>query len=259
MYAVFEPTFYYSVCGVMLALAVLVFVVLHKVTAGYGAMYSPKWGPSVNNRLGWVLMEAPVFVAMLLLWLLSPRATQPALVVMAALFELHYFQRAFIFPLMIRGRNRMPLVIILMGVVFNLVNSYMIGGWLFYVSPSGAYPVSWLGSPQFIIGTVIFLAGMWINLQSDHIIRHLRRPGDTRHYIPRGGMFRYVTSANYLGELTEWVGYAILTWSLGGLTFVVWTFANLAPRAVSLHKRYIKEFGYEYARLNRRYLIPFIY
>lgn len=259
MYAVFEPTFYYSVCTVMLALAVVVFIVLHRITAGYGAMYSAKWGPSVNNRLGWILMEAPVFVAMLLFWLFSPRAGEPALTVMAGLFELHYFQRSFIFPMMIRGKNRMPLIIILIGVVFNLINSYMIGGWLFYVSPGGTYPVSWLYSPLFILGTLIFLTGMWINLQSDHIIRHLRKPGDTAHYIPRGGMFRYVTSANYFGEFTEWVGYAILTWSVGGLTFAVWTFANLAPRAISLQKRYVKEFGDEYSRLNRRYMIPFIY
>lgn len=161
--------------------------------------------------------------------------------------------------MMIRGKNRMPLIIILIGVVFNLINSYMIGGWLFYVSPAGTYPVSWLYSPLFILGTLIFLTGMWINLQSDHIIRHLRKPGDTAHYIPRGGMFRYVTSANYFGEFTEWVGYAILTWSVGGLTFAVWTFANLAPRAISLQKRYVKEFGDEYSRLNRRYMIPFIY
>ena len=72
-------------------------------------------------------------------------------------------------------------------------------------------------------------------------------------------MFRYVTSANYFGELLEWTGYAILTWSLGGLVFAIWTFANLAPRARTLHKRYIAEFGHTYSELRRRYIIPFIY
>lgn len=222
-------------------------------------MYTKKWGPTVGNRLGWILMESPVFIAMLLFWLLSPRASEPALIVMALIFELHYFQRSFIFPFLIRGKSRMPLAIILMGVVFNLINSYMIGGWLFYVSPADEYPVSWLASPLFILGTIIYLIGMFINLRSDYIIRHLRKPGDTRHYIPRGGMFKYVTSANYFGEFTEWVGYAILTWSLGGLTFAIWTFANLAPRARSLHARYCSEFGEEYKTLGRRYIIPFIY
>lgn len=257
--SLFEPTVYYSIVGGMLVLAVIVFVALQRITAGYGMMYNSKWGPTVNNRLGWILMETPSFVAMLLFWLLSPRAAQPALIVMAALFEVHYFQRAFVFPFLIRGASRMPVAIILMGIVFNVINSYMIGGWLFFVSPADAYPVSWLHSPLFILGTVIFTFGMVINLRSDYIIRHLRKPGDTKHYIPNGGMYRFVTSANYLGELTEWTGYAILTWSLGGAAFAVWTFANLAPRARSIHKRYISEFGDSYSSLNRKYIIPFIY
>lgn len=178
---------------------------------------------------------------------------------MASIFLVHYAQRTFIFPFLIRGRSRMPLAIILMGMVFNVINAYMIGGWIFYVAPPTMYTVNWLWSPLFILGTVIFAVGMFINLQSDRIIRNLRAPGDTRHYIPRGGMFRYVTSANYLGELTEWTGYAILTWSVGGLVFVIWTFANLAPRARTIHKRYLEEFGDDYRTLKRRFLIPFLY
>lgn len=257
---IFDTNIYYGIVGGMLVLALFVFLGLQKITAGYGMMYTRKWGPTVRNRTGWILMEAPVFVAMLLFWLLSPRRGEVAPAVMASLFCLHYFQRSFIFPLLIRGKGRMPLSIIMMGVVFNLVNSYMIGGWIFYVSPSGTYPVSWLWSWQFLIGVMMFFAGMVINIQSDGIIRRLRRaPGDTRHYIPRGGMYRYVTSANYFGELLEWCGYAVLTWSLGGLTFAIWTFANLAPRAGKIHRRYIEEFGDEYTDLKRRYILPFIY
>lgn len=255
----FSADFYYTVVWGMLLLAVAVFLGLQKITAGYGMMYTKSWGPSVGNRLGWILMEAPVFVAMLLFWVLSPRRAEAAPAVMASLFMLHYFQRSFIFPMLIRGKGRMPLAIILMGVVFNLINSYMIGGWIFYVSPAGSYPVDWLWSWQFIVGTMMFFAGMGVNIQSDSIIRNLRKPGDTGHYIPRGGMYRYVTSANYFGELLEWIGYAVLTWSLGGLAFAVWTFANLAPRARKIHDRYESEFGSAYTSLSRRYIIPFIY
>ncbi|MDE7181154.1 MAG: DUF1295 domain-containing protein [Muribaculaceae bacterium] len=243
----------------MLVAALATFITLHKVDAGYGILYTSKWGPAINNRFGWILMEIPAFTTMLLLWLLSPRATEPALAVMAALFELHYFQRTFIFPMLIRGNSRMPLIIIALGFIFNVVNAYLIGGWLFYVAPADYYGADWLLSPTFIAGTLIFFAGMTININSDHIVRHLRKPGDTRHYIPRGGCFRYVTSANYFGELTEWVGYAILTWCVGGFTFAIWTFANLAPRARTLHRRYIAEFGDDYRALRRRYIIPFIY
>lgn len=258
----FETTIYYSILIGMIILACIVFIALQRITPGYGVTYDKKWGPAINNRSGWVLMEAPVFIAMLLLWIFAPesRRSNPAIVVMTLLFLLHYFQRSFIFPMLIKGKSKMPLSIILSGVTFNLLNAYMIGGWFFYVSPAPEeYSVSWLYSPLFILGTIIFFIGMGINLHSDHIIRNLRRPGDTNHYIPRGGMFRFVTSANYLGEFTEWVGYAILTWSLPGLIFAIWTFANLAPRARATHKRYLNQFGKEYADLNRKFIIPFIY
>lgn len=243
----------------MLALSVVVFIALQRIEAPYGMTFSRKWGPSVPNRIGWILMEWPVFIAMVLLWVLSPRRGNPALMVMAIIFLAHYFQRCFIFPFMIKGKNRMSLVVVVLGVVFNLINAYMIGGWLFYVAPADMYGTDWLYSPLFILGTVIFIFGMAVNINSDSIIRGLRKPGDSRHYIPKGGMYRYVTGANYFGELTEWLGYAILSWSLGGLAFFCWTFANLAPRARAVHGRYIREFGEDYTRLNRRYILPFIY
>lgn len=243
----------------MLALACIVFLALQKITPGYGITFHKKWGPAINNKVGWVLMEAPVFFAMLAIWLTSPRRENPVLIVLTSIFLFHYFQRSFIFPFLIKGKSKMPLSIILSGVIFNLINAYMIGGWLFYIAPLDAYPLSWLYSPLFILGVAIFIIGMIININSDSIIRNLRKPGDTRHYIPRGGMFRFVSCANYLGEITEWVGYAIASWSPGAAVFVIWTFANLGPRAKATHKRYMAEFGDKYESLHRRYMIPFIY
>ena len=256
---IFSIEIYNNVLIIMGVLAVIVFLCLQKVEAGYGVAYTRKWGPTINNKLGWILMEAPVFFAMLLIWWFSERRTEIVPVIMMFLFELHYFQRSFIFPLLIKGKGKMPLTVIAMGITFNIVNAYMIGGWLFYNSSSEMLSTDWLLTPQFIIGTIVFFAGMCINLHSDYIIRHLRKPGDTGHYIPRGGMFRYVASANYLGEFTEWIGFAILSWSVAGLMFALWTFANLAPRAGKLHQRYLNEFGEEYRKLNRKKIIPFIY
>lgn len=255
----FNPEIYWVVVASMSCLAIVVFVALQRITAGYGMMRTSAWGPSIGNRAGWVLMEAPVFFAMLAIWLSSSRRGEPTAIAMASLFEFHYLQRAFIFPLLIRGKNKMPLAIIAMGVVFNVINAYMIGGWIFYVSPSGTYPLSWLANPLFILGTIVFFTGMAVNWHSDYIIRHLRKPGDTRHYIPRGGAFRYVSSANYFGEFVEWVGFAILSWSAAGAVFALWTFANLAPRAAAIHRRYLQEFGNEYAALDRHRILPFIY
>lgn len=259
MNVIFDPIVFHTVEYIMIVFAVVVFFALRYITPGYGMFYTSKWGPTVGNRLGWVMMEAPSFICMALLWAFSARRDESALIVMASLFLLHYFQRSFIFPFLIKGKNRMPLVIILLGCIFNVINAYLIGGWMFFVSPVDSYQASWLANPKFIIGVIIFFIGMGINLQSDYIIRHLRKPGDRRHYIPNGGMFRYVTSANYLGEFTEWVGYAILTWSLPGVIFALWTFANLAPRARALYGRYVEEFGEEFTKLNRKFIIPFIW
>ncbi len=243
----------------MSLIAVVVFFALYHVDAGYGKFYSRSWGPAVDNRLGWVLMESPVFLAMLLLWLFSERRADPVRLAFLLIFELHYFQRSFIFPLLIKGRSKMPLSIIAMGVLFNTLNALMQGGWIFYISPVEMYPLSWFADPRFICGTLLFASGMFVNIQSDSIIRHLRKPGDNRHYLPKGGMFRYVTSANYLGELMEWTGFAILTWSWSGAVFALWTFANLCPRAARIYGRYRAEFGDKLDTRKVKRLIPFIY
>ena len=120
---------------VMAVTAVIVFIALQFVEAGYGMMYTKKWGPAINNRLGWVMMEAPVFIVMAILWWCSSRRAEVAPLVMFLLFELHYFQRSFIFPLLIRTKGKMPLSIILMGVLFNVLNALMQGGWNGYKYP----------------------------------------------------------------------------------------------------------------------------
>ena len=244
---------------VMAVIAVAVFIALYFVDAGYGKFYKPKWGPSLDNHLGWFLMEVPVFIAMLLLWWFSERRTDIVRLAILLLFEAHYFHRSFIFPTQLRGHSKMPLAIIFMGALFNTLNALMQGGWIFYVSPADYYPAGWLGSIPFLGGTLIFIAGMFINIQSDSIIRNLRKPGDTAHYLPQGGMFRYVTSANYFGEFMEWTGFAILTWSWAGAVFALWTFANLCPRAARIYNLYREEFPDQLDTAKVKRMLPFIY
>ena len=75
--------------------------------------------------------------------------------------------------------------------------------------------------------------------------------------IPRGGLFEYVSGANYFGEILEWTGWAVATWSPAGLAFAVFTVANLAPRARTHHAWYRKQFP-DYPR-KRKAIIPFIW
>lgn len=253
---------------VMIAIALIVFVALYFVDAGYGMMISPKWGKSINNKVAWVLMEFPIFLAMIILWWLSPYRFSTVPLIFFLIFEMHYLQRSLIFPFLMKGKSKMPLGIMFMGIAFNVLNAMMQGWWIFYESFKVQYQVrgigygdiAWLTTPQFIIGVIIFLLGFIINLNSDYVIRHLRTdPNDTKHYLPRKGMFRYVTSANYFGELLEWLGFAIFTWSLSGFVFFIWTFANLVPRANAIYHKYQNEFGDEMKQLNLKRVFPYIY
>ena len=180
----------------MTVIAAIVFITLYFVEAGYGMLFDKKWGKPIPNKIAWICMEAPVFLVMLLLWSQSGRQFETAPLLFFLFFELHYLQRAFIFPLLIKGKSKMPAGIMTMGIVFNLLNGYIQGMWIFYLSPESRYSIDWLCTPQFIIGTILFFTGMYINWRSDYIVRHLRKPGDTNHYLPKGGLFNYVTSAN---------------------------------------------------------------
>ena len=249
---------YYMTMWAMVLTAVIVFIALYFVKAGYGIFRTKQWGFSINNKVAWVLMEAPVFIVMLYMWTSNGASTALPAFLAFLLFELHYFQRSFVFPLMMKGNSRMPIAIMAMGIVFNVINGLLIGTSLFVFPPSqfneGAV---YLTHPTAIAGIIVFFCGMGINIHSDHVIRHLRQPGDTRHYLPQKGFYRYVTSANYFGELVEWTGFALFCSTPAAWLFVVWTAANLVPRAAAIHKRYRKEFG-DTVGIRKR-VIPFIY
>lgn len=244
----------------MSVMALFVFIALYFIKAGYGMFRTAKWGISINNKLAWVLMEAPVFFIMLVLWVHSGVGTMVPEFIFLLLFLLHYFQRSFVFPFLLKGKSRMPLAIMAMGIVFNLLNGIMQAGGIFYFPVDKVYADGWhyFLTPWAIPGFLLFFIGMGINLYSDHVIRHLRKPGDTKHYLPDKGLYRYVTSANYFGELVEWIGFAVLTASPAAWVFVWWTFANLVPRADAIYKHYREEFGNE-AVGKRKRIIPFIY
>ena len=252
-------SFFNSLVYGMLGLAVVVFISLYFVTAGYGQFRTKQWGWSINNKVAWVLMEIPVFLVMLAIWWASPSKWHLPQLVLFGLFELHYFQRSLVFPFLMNGKSKMPVAIMLMGVVFNLINGFLQGGGLYlFPNPDFEQGVSYLLRPNAIIGILLFIIGMAINLHSDHVIRHLREPGDTKHYLPSKGMYRYVTSANYLGEIMEWTGFAIAAATLVAWVFPIWTAANLVPRAHAIYNRYKDEFGKE-ALGKRKRIIPYIY
>lgn len=233
--------------------AFFTFIALYFVTAGYGRHSEKKWGPSINPRLGWLLMESPV-VFIPLFFAFTGTVTTVTFV-MLSVWMTHYLQRTFIYPFLIRGEEKMPLTIILMSIIFNGMNGFINGYYLFNIAD---YSIEWMQSPQFIAGTLLFFCGMIINIHSDHVVRSLRKEKGAGYHLPEKGMHKFVASPNYLGEITEWTGWAILTWSLPGLAFMVFTMANLVPRAHRHHKWYKENFGEKYPASRKR-VFPFIY
>ncbi len=146
----------------------------------------------------------------------------------------------------------MPLLTAALAIVFNSVNAYANGYYLFTLS--GGYARDWLSDPRFLIGLAIFVLGFAINRYSDYILKRLRQPGETDYKIPEGGLYRWISCPNYLGEIVQWIGWTIATWSLPGLAFAVWTAANLIPRARSNHRWCLDRFA-DYPR-SRKALFP---
>jgi 3-oxo-5-alpha-steroid 4-dehydrogenase 1 len=246
----------------MLGLAVVVFVALQFITVAYGMTFNSRWGISISSKWGWCLMETPVFVSLLIIYGISfylNKDFNPVTSFVLLLFLLHYGQRSFVFPLLMKGDSKMPFSVIFFGIFFNFCNAFMQGCWLFIIHPE-RYVMSWFWSPQFIIGIAIFFFGMVINLHSDRIIRKSRKSKeDNNYYLPKGFLFERINSSNYFGELLEWLGFAVLTWSFAGFVFFCWTFANLVPRAKAVYYRYSQFFGDEFTKLNRWKIFPYIY
>lgn len=237
-----------------MAVAAVVFVILLKITAPYGRHTSTKWGPLLNNKLGWMVMELPV-IAVLLLFVLSETGRQTVVSwILIGLFLFHYINRTFIFPFRLRTqRKKMPVLIAAMAILFNLVNGSLLGIWF---TRFADYSPVYITSARFITGALLFILGMWLNWEYDNRLIHLRKPGETGYQIPKGGLFRWVSCPNLLGEIIEWAGFALLCWNLAALSFFVWTIANLLPRALSHHRWYRQHFS-DYPA-TRKAVIPWI-
>jgi 3-oxo-5-alpha-steroid 4-dehydrogenase 1 len=231
-----EMTFFDGLLVAAFVLAAGVFILLFFISAPYGRHVRKGWGPGLNNKLAWVLMEAPSPVFFSLFFLTGTNAVTVTSIVFLVMWEAHYIHRAFLYPFGLRGGRNMPATVVAIGITFNLMNAYLNGRWLFHFSPG--YGNGWLGDPRFIAGTALFIIGYFINRQADLALRALREGGGAGYRVSNSYFYRLVSSPNYLGEILIWTGWAVATWSPAGLAFAVWTVANLAPRARSNHQWY---------------------
>lgn len=250
-----HPLHAYALVFVLLFGASSFFVLLF-VSAPYGRHVRDGWGPTIPAKLGWVLMEAPSPIGFAIAFFASGGASSAVRGLLAALYLLHYVDRAFVFPLRMRGDGkRKPLLVALLAVVFNVCNGALNGHAIAALAPH--LDSDWMGDPRFAIGLGLFGFGYYANQRSDAILRNLRAPGESGYKVPHGFLYRWVSAPNYLGEILEWIGFAIACWTPAGAAFAFFTFCNLAPRALTNHRWYLEKFP-DYPR-GRRALVPYVF
>lgn len=240
---------------IWIAMAIVIFPFVLKIVAPYGRHTTGRWGPLIDNRTGWILMESPALVFFAFMFLSGTNHGQTVPLIFFSFWILHYVNRTIIFPFRLHTKGKkMPVTIVLSAFIFNLINAYINGYWL--GSLAIKYDISWIRDPRFIAGCLLFIGGMLINMRSDNLLIHLRKPGETGYAIPVKGLFAYISCPNHFGEIIEWCGFAIMTWSLPGLSFALWTMVNLIPRALQHHRWYKDKFA-NYPP-DRKAVIPFI-
>jgi protein-S-isoprenylcysteine O-methyltransferase Ste14 len=239
------------------SLALVVFVLLFFINAPYGRYIRKGWGPTIPARFGWMIMELPAFAVIAWLVLTNVHAAGPYGILFLLMWEAHYAYRVWVYPFLATSpRKPFPLLLVFFAICFNTINGTINGQSLIALGPQYVID-NWATDPRLWIGCCMFAAGFAIHAYSDRILRRLRRKGNGDYLLPSGGMFKFVASPNYLGEIVEWTGWAVATWSPAGAAFAVFTVANLLPRAVSNHRWYRKNFA-DFPE-KRKVLVPFLW
>ncbi len=250
-----EHKLYYYSLMLWIFVAIIIFVILTRLKKlkTYGR-HVPNKGILLNNRLGWFLMEIPTLILMPYFIFSGLNTANSVVYCILGLYTTHYFNRTIIFPFRLKLRlKKIPLHIVFSAAFFNLINTFFLG---YYFGNIRIYQDNWFSTPYFIIGIIIFCIGMSINIQSDNILINLRKKNKVEYGIPKGGLFKYISCPNHFGEIIEWLGFAILTWSFAGFSFFIWTACNLIPRSIKHHEWYKNKFK-KYPK-ERRAVIPYL-
>jgi 3-oxo-5-alpha-steroid 4-dehydrogenase 1 len=257
-----DPT-YDTVLTAGLAAVVLTALTSLFFIAPYGRFASSRVGLNLDPRLGWFLMELPSTLSFLYFYLAGPRRGELVPLVFAAVWLIHYANRGFIFPALMRvprgQKKSFSLLVVVTGWAVTTVHGYLVGA---YLSSFGRYGSTWLTDPRFLVGIGVYYAALAGNIHADAILRNLRTrrevlSGSAPYRIPRGGLFRHVSSPSYFYELLAWCGFALATYTLGAVFVLGMSLANLVPRAGATHRWYREKFD-DYPA-ERKALIPFIW
>ena len=246
---------FYFLLYIWILFGILLFPLLLRIRSPYGKHFRAGWGPKINNKTGWVLMELPALLVFAYFFLQGFEGQNFITWLFFLLWMFHYFNRVFIYPFRTKTKGKqMPVLIMLFSLVFNFINGFF-NGYYFGTITEG-YQLSWLYDPRFIAGFLLFFTGMAINRHSDKQLLNLRSKNENGYKIPFGRLFNFISCPNFFGEIIEWIGFAVMTWCLPAFAFALWTAINLVPRALDHHKWYRQKFSDYPAK--RKAVFPFL-
>ena len=238
--------FQLTVLWIIIGLIILPINLIYK--APYGRHTSKKWGISIDNKLGWIIMELPALLVCPAIYFYF-KIDFDISIMFICLWIIHYFNRTIIFPFRIKTKGKkMPLAIVISAFFFNIVNGLING---YFLSNINLHSVSIF----LITGFLLFVLGLYINISSDNKLINLRKI-KKGYFVPKGGLFKYISCPNFFGEILEWFGFALMTFNIGSLSFFIWTCCNLIPRALAHHTWYKNKFN-EYPK-ERKAILPFL-
>ena len=238
--------FQLTVLWIIIGLIIFPINLIYK--APYGRHTSKKWGISIDNKLGWIIMELPALLVCPAIYFYF-KIDFDISIMFICLWIIHYFNRTIIFPFRIKTKGKkMPLAIVLSAFFFNIINGLING---YFLSNINLYSESIF----LITGFLLFVLGLYINISSDNKLINLRKI-KKGYFVPKGGLFKYISCPNFFGEILEWFGFALMTFNIGSLSFFIWTCCNLIPRALAHHTWYKNKFN-EYPK-ERKAILPFL-
>ena len=234
---------------IWILIALIIFPINLIFKAPYGKHSTKKWGKTIDNKTGWFLMELPALVTCPSIYFIVVEEISLS-IGFVFIWITHYFNRTIIYPLRIKTKDKkIPIAIVASAFFFNLINGFLNGYFISLIN---------FGSLSFtyiISGLLIFIIGFYVNVSSDNKLIKLRT-NQKDYVIPKGRLFNYVSCPNFLGEIIEWLGFAIMTLNLGSISFLIWTICNLIPRSKAHHKWYKENF--EKYPTTRKAVIPYL-
>jgi len=239
---------------------IVVFIQSVKFAAPYGKFLNQSsnsipdslLGCRVQANLGWMLQEIPAAILGFIGLYEAFLANDYRSLLVLTPFTIHYFNRSIIFPLRLKTGKPVPFLTVVMAFQFCFVNGLLQN---LYLHETGHFPALQSTVLEYT-GVIVFVIGMFINIQSDSILTNLRKPGEVGYKVPYGGMFAYLSAPNYAGEILEWWGWFLINPTPASLWFAAFSTIFLGARAVKTHSFYTTKFD-NYPR-NRKALIPFL-